>query len=205
MSLDAKLLDAIAGKGVVRRYPKKTILIHEGDTSDMLFIVLEGSVRVYTQTEDGKPFDLRILGPGEYFGELALDGGPRAASVMTLVPTACALVTRRTLREFIHDHPDFGIDLIFKLIRRVREMTDDVKGLAHRGVYHRLVALLQKEAVPDETGQLLFPIMTQQEMANRIGSDRSMVSKLLKDLRLGGYIAVVKTRIVLVKTLPLNW
>lgn len=205
MRLEASLLESIAQKGVVRRYPKRTILVHEGDATDTLFIVLEGAVRIYTETDDGKPFDLGTLGPGEYFGELALDGGPRAASVVTLIPTTCALVTSRALREFIATHPDFGTHLIYRLIGRIRAMTDDVKGLAHGRVYHRLVALLNRESVPTAEGSRLLPLMTHQEIANRIGSARPMVTRLLRDLRIGGYIRIEGRRIFILKNLPANW
>ena len=205
MRLDDTLLAEISRRGVVRTYPKRTILVHEGDDSDSLYIVLQGSVRVYTETGDGKSYDLDTLGPGEYFGELALDGGPRAASVVTLEPTKCTLVAGRALREFIVQHPDFGTHLIHRLIGRIREMTEDARGLAHGRVYHRLIAELTRIAVTTVDGRRECPRLTQVELANRLGTARPMVTRLLRDLRVGGYIAVEGKQIILLKKLPANW
>jgi CRP/FNR family transcriptional regulator, cyclic AMP receptor protein len=205
MPLDSSVLRAISEKGVSRSFPKNMVLVHEGDVSDTLFIILSGAVRVYTKTDSGKSFDLVTLGPGEYFGKLALDGRPRAASVVTTAPTTCTIVAGRTLREFIVTHPDFGTHLIYRLIGRIREMTSDVKGLAYGKVYQRLVALLNKEAVADQDGRRALPPMTQQDIANRVGSTRPMITILLRDLKAGGYISVVNRRIFVVKHLPANW
>ena len=79
--LAEETLRAIAATGVVRNYPKNTILINEGDSSDSLYIVLSGRVKVYASNEAGREFVLSFFGPGEYVGEMSLDGSPRSASV----------------------------------------------------------------------------------------------------------------------------
>ena len=90
-------LHAIAASGVVRSFPKNAVLINEGDTGDSLFIVLAGRIKVYASNEAGKEFVIDFYGPGEYVGEMSLDGSPRSASVMTVEPTTCAIVTPRAL------------------------------------------------------------------------------------------------------------
>jgi len=102
------LLGAIAARGNVRRYPGGTVLITEGDRSDLLYIVLDGRVRVYSSNDEGKEVTIVTHGAGEYIGEMALDGGVRSASVMTLEPTTCAVVSGPDLRHFIETHPEFA-------------------------------------------------------------------------------------------------
>src|SRR3989442_15812023 len=140
-------LRAIATTGVARNYPKNTILINEGDVGDSLFIVISGRVKVYSSNPAGREVGIAFHGPGEYVGEMSLDGSPRSASVVTLEPTTCALVTRASFREFILAHPDFALHLIEKLIQRVRLTTENVKSLALSDVYGRLVKLLLALAV----------------------------------------------------------
>ena len=85
--LAEETLRAITATGVVRHFPKNTILINEGDTADSLFIVLSGRVKVFASNEAGREIVLSFFGPGEYVGEMSLDGSPRSASVMTMEPT----------------------------------------------------------------------------------------------------------------------
>ena len=126
---------ARAGSG---RYPANAVLINEGDATDSLYILLSGRVKVYSTNAEGKEVVIAIHGAGEYVGELALDGGVRSASVMTLEPTTCSVVSGASLREFIAAHPDFASHLIRKLIRWVRQATESVKSLALEDVYARV-------------------------------------------------------------------
>jgi len=204
--LDFDLLREIARKGGVRSYPANAVLINEGDTSDTLFIVLSGRVKVYSNNADGKEIVITTHGPGEYVGELALDGGVRSASVMTLEPTTCSVVSGANLREFVAAHPDFASHLILKLIRSVRDATESVKSLALEDVYARVIRLLNDISDPAEGGQRrVRERLTQQDIADRIGASRDMIGKLMKDLVAGGYLAVEERTIAILKKLPTGW
>src|ERR1041385_4555841 len=104
--LTPETLRQIAATGVIRTYPKSTVIINEGEVGDSLFIVLSGRMKVYASNAAGREVVIAFHGPGEYVGEMSLDGSPRSASVVTLEPTSCALVTRASFREFILAHPD---------------------------------------------------------------------------------------------------
>lgn len=83
LNFDEKLLKEMIPQGIVHSYPKGSIVVSAGDLSDSLYVVLSGRVRVFLSDENGKEFILSTIGPGDYFGEVALDGGPRSASIMT--------------------------------------------------------------------------------------------------------------------------
>lgn len=204
--LDARLVAELTRSSHTRRYPAQTILIHEGDTSQSVFVVLEGRLRVFASSDDGKQVVINVHGPGEIVGELALDSGPRSASVMTLEACLCAVVTMDNLRSMVIAHPDFALHLIHKLIGRIRHATERMKSLALEDVYARLVRLIMEssDALPDGTRRVRDS-MTQQEMAERIGSSREMVSRVVKDLTLGGYIATRDRRLQVLKALPARW
>ena len=127
--LPAEVLASIASRGGIKRYPAHAVLITEGDSADALHVILSGRVKVYTANEAGRELILTLQGAGEYVGELALDGGARSASVMTLEPTACAVVTGATLRDLVAAHPGFAHHLIVNLIRRMRRLTGRAKSL----------------------------------------------------------------------------
>jgi CRP/FNR family cyclic AMP-dependent transcriptional regulator len=205
-ALDEAILREIAREGGIKLYPANAVLINEGDATDSLFILLSGRVKVYSTNAEGREVVITTHGAGEYVGELSLDGGARSASVMTLEPTTCSVVSGASLRDFIAAHPDFASHLIRKLIRSVREATESVKSLALEDVYERVVRLLSDLSEPADNGQRrVRERLTQQAIADRVGASREMVSRIFKDLGLGGYVTQVDGRIVILKKLPAAW
>ena len=203
--LEDATLREIAAAGVVRSYPKNAVLINEGDVGDALYIVLSGRLKVYASSESGKEVVIDFHGPGEYVGEMSLDGAPRSASVVTVEPTTCAIVGRAHFREFVLAHPDFALHLIEKLIHRARLATENVKSLALSDVYGRLARLLNTLARDVDGRQVVAERLTQQEIAERVGASRDMISRLLKDLVGGGYVAIEERRMVILRKLPPAW
>ena len=199
------VLKAIAASGVVRSYPKQTVLIAEGDVGDSLYIILAGRVKVYASSAAGREVVLNFHGAGEYVGEMSLDGAPRSASVITMEPTTCAIVNRAQFRDFLAANPDFAQHLIHTLIRRARTATENVKSLALSDVYGRLVRLLNALAVEHDGRQVVQERLTQQDIADRVGASRDMIGKLMKDLVGGGYLVVEDRQITIVKKLPPGW
>ena len=96
----------LATLGRLCTYPKNTVFITEGDSSDSVFVVLTGKVKVFISDTEGHEMILDTQGPGEYVGEMALDGKPRSASVMTLEPSTFSVVAREPVS--FHDDADTG-------------------------------------------------------------------------------------------------
>jgi CRP/FNR family cyclic AMP-dependent transcriptional regulator len=205
LALPDEVLRHIAASGVVRTFSKGTILIAEGDVGDSLYILLSGRVKVYASNAAGREVVNNFHGPGEYVGEMSLDGEPRSASVITLEHTTCAIVNRAQFRDFLAQYPDFAQHLIQTLIRRCRGATENVKSLALSDVYGRLVRLLNALAVPHDGHHVVEERLTQQDIADRVGASRDMIGKLMKDLVGGGYLAVEDRRITILKRLPPGW
>jgi len=203
--LHDETLRNIAATGVVRAFPRSTVLISEGDVGDALYVILAGRVKVYSSNEAGREFVIDFHGAGEYVGEMTLDGEPRSASVMTVEPTTCAVVNRAQFRDFLLAHPDFAMHLIDRLIHRLRVTTGNLKSLALSDVYGRLVRLLNTLAT-EVDGKFVVPEkLTQQDIADRVGASRDMIGKLMKDLVAGGYLAVEERTIAILKKLPTGW
>ncbi len=195
----------LAALGRLRSYPKNTVFITEGDSSDSVFVVLSGRVKVFLSDTEGHEMILDTQGPGEYVGEMALDGKPRSASVMTLEPTSFSVVARDPIREAIRHDPDFALEMISKIIDRARLATTSIKDLALLDVYGRVARLLLNMAVEND-GKLAIPEkLTQQEIAERVGASRDMVSRIFRDLTAGGYIKVENRMITITKKPPARW
>ena len=198
-------LKAIASHGMERSCPKNVIVVAEGDSTDSLFVILSGRVRIYASDQDGHEVVFGTQGPGEYFGEMVLDGGVRSASVITLEKSRFLVVPKPQLRELIAANPEFALNMMKKLISRVRTLTASVKSLALMDVYGRVAHLLLEMAEQKDDALVIEERLTQQELASRVGASREMVGRILKDLTDGGYLSLQRNRIVINRRPPEHW
>ncbi|HEY8251470.1 MAG TPA: Crp/Fnr family transcriptional regulator [Burkholderiales bacterium] len=196
---------AISDRAITRNYPKQAIILHEGDESDSLYLVLGGRVKIYLADEHGKELILAIKGPGQYFGEMALDDEPRSASVMTLEPAQFAILSRADFKAFLLSHPAVSLQLIQNLIRVARGLNRSVRNLAMLDVYGRVARVLLELAV-ERDGKMVIPEkLTQKEIAARVGASREMINRILRDLTTGGYVSMEDGRITINKAPPARW
>jgi CRP/FNR family cyclic AMP-dependent transcriptional regulator len=200
------LVRELAQRGQLRSIPRNAVFIHEGDQGDSLFVILSGRVKVFVADDEGREMVLDFHGAGDYVGEMALDGRPRAASVMAVEPTVCSVLTRDALRAAIAANPDVAMNLIGTLIERARIATENVRNLALMDVYGRVARLLLSLAVEQPGGKMVVPErLTQQDIADRVGASRDMVSRIFKDLTVGGYVTVADRQITINRKPPARW
>lgn len=205
-SISHPLVRELAAHGDVRTYPKNSVLLNEGDAGDSIYVVLSGRLKVYVSDTDGHEMVIGDAGPGEHVGEMAFDGGVRAASVITTEPTVCAIVSRRQLCDAIARNPEVAIYLLATVIDRARQAIGNVKGLALLDGYGRLARLLDTLAVERGSERVVEEQWTQHDYGARIGASRDVIARLFKDLSAGGYLTINADRsIVLHRKLPPRW
>jgi CRP/FNR family cyclic AMP-dependent transcriptional regulator len=148
-----------------------------------------------------------MLEPGEYFGELGLiDDAPRSASVVALENSDLLQVPKDAFQQLLEQYPDALHIVTRNLVGQVRRLTDSVRTLALLDVFGRIVRLLTSLGVEDNDGRLVIsPKLTQKDIASRVGSSREMVSRIFKDLVIGGYLTVDSDSITVNKKLPAKW
>lgn len=203
--MSAKDVDDLMKLAVIRTFPRNAVIINEGDDSDSVYFIMSGRVKIFLSDDDGDEIVMNTLRVGDYFGEMALEPGSRSASVMALEQVKLAVVRMAEFREFISLHPDFLFSLLGKLIRRSRVVMRNLKSIALLDVYGRLAQLLT-DLAEDVNGQkVILEPLTQQEIANRIGCSREMVSKVMRDLTAGGYVEISRTSVVIKRPLPNSW
>ena len=198
-------LRQLAAAGIVRHFPRRTRFIAEGDVGTSVYIILTGRVKVFTSDENGKEFLFGTYDSGTILGEMALDGLPRSASVEALTDVQCAIVAIDQLRRQIVENPDFTMELIRVLIQRSRNTTKFSRQLALESAYQRLIALFDQLAVEQDGLRVIREPMSQQDIGDRIGTSRDMVSKLFKELVKGEYLQHTNKRITLLRPLPARW
>lgn len=201
--------DAIANlerAATLRKFRKNTHIIVAGEESHAAYVLLEGTAYAFTDDDDGNEFIVGTFGKGDCFGELGLlDGQTRTANVITTSACQCLVVPRAEITHEIMKEPKVAQAIIHSLVDRIRGMTEDVSCLALMDVYGRLVRVLNSSAHVQEDGTRLTERITHQELASRVGSSREMISKILKELRIGGYITIENHCVRLQRELPDRW
>jgi len=205
-SLDDIALKNLSSHTVTRSFPKNAIIITDGDKSDSLYIIQSGKVKVFLMNDSGKEVILNFQGSGEYFGEMALlDNEPRSASIMTLEVSKFAIISKNDFLACLRKHPEIALEIIKNQSRRLRQLTENVKSLALMDVYGRVARTLLSMAEPQNGKLVVTERLTQQDLANLVGSSREMVTRIFKELVTGGYIEVNKKQITINEKLPSAW
>ncbi|MEN8133814.1 MAG: Crp/Fnr family transcriptional regulator [Pseudomonadota bacterium] len=198
-------LITIAKHAQYRTYRKQTVIVDKGDDTSALFVIASGRIKIFIADDDGHEIVLNEQGPGEHFGELALlSDSPRTASAMTLEDSALWVLHKQAFLDCLAQYPGITLNLIRSLADRVCRLTDNVSDLALLDIYERVVRLLLRSAEHRGVTDVVENL-SQQEIANRVGASRAMVSRIFKDLRIGGYISVKGRRILIHKKLPPAW
>jgi len=187
----------LASLGWLHRMPPQTVFVNEGDAADSAFVILSGRVKVFASDPEGREIVLNICGAGDCIGDMALDGGPRSASVVTLDRVTCAVVPRDALHKAVATNPEFAMRLITTLIRRNRMATSKIKGLALQGVRERVLELLEDLAVERDGTWLVGERLSQQEIAHRVGASRDMVRRVFQELQDDGAIRMDRRQVTL--------
>lgn len=203
--LQEEELATLEKHAVVRRYRKNTVIIEKGDDANALYILREGQVKAYVADDKGKEIVLSQQGPGAVLGELALLADiPRTASVMTLEDCEFVVLKKPSFLQCLSEHPGIALNLIRALASQVQSLTESVTDFALLDVYGRIAKIL-RDSAEEEGGRMITPKFTHQQIADRVGASREMVSKIIKDLKLGGYLGIEEKRYVLYRNLPAKW
>jgi CRP/FNR family cyclic AMP-dependent transcriptional regulator len=197
-------LGMIATMVMRRSASRATTIMGAGDATDSLYIVLSGRLKVMMSDSDGKEVILAILGPGEIFGEMGLiDDEPRSASVVSLEPCELLSLSKRDFRKCLAENFEMSMAVMRGLVRRLREADRKIGSLALLDVYGRVSRLLLDMAETVNGEKIVTKRLPKQDIAKMIGASREMVSRVMKDLQVGGYIEMRGSNIVLRDTIML--
>ncbi len=206
-NLDQKWIDLLQHKARKLSLEKHQTIVTEGAETDSMYLLLSGRAKVFMSDDQGKDIILAIVTAGAYIGEVALlDGAPRTASVETLEPCELLQITRKSFVGFISEHPDHALEIIHLLTSRIRNLTANIRNLAFKNVYNRIVYLFENQAVDQGDGRKsLATPLTQQEIADMVGASREMVSRVITELVKGEYISIKSKIITINRKLPSGW
>lgn len=182
-----------------RTYPRHTLLIRDGDPGESLFLLRKGRAKVFLGDATGREVILALIGPGDFFGELALiDDAPCSASVMTLEESEFVSIGKREFRQLLASSPGMAVNLLNVLAGRLREADLQIESLALKDVQSRVEQTLHSLA-EREGGELVIPArITHRDIASMVGASREVVTRALRVLEDRGVVRVDGRRVALV-------
>jgi CRP/FNR family cyclic AMP-dependent transcriptional regulator len=187
--LDESELQRLSQVAMRRRAGRNEQVVRAGEDAESLIVLLTGRAKVTNFDEEGREIILAWLGPGEFFGEMGLiDGSPRSASVVAVEPCELLTIGKNEFQRCMQDNFQVAQKLMQILVRRLREADRNIESLALLDVYGRVARLLLDLSEEEGGKRLVRQKISKQDMARMIGASREMVSKVMRDLEVGGYI-----------------
>ena len=186
-----------------RRFRRAETIFHQGDPGDALHVVRSGSVRIVLPSPSGREDAILVtLGPGEFFGELAiLDGRPHSATVIAAEPTETLVLRRDAFDRLLDEQPVMARALLAALADELRRLTGHVEALHFLDLPGRLANRIVQLAAAASPGarrdvRLDWPY-TQAELAAMIGGSRESVNRLMGGLVANGLVRVDRDALVI--------
>jgi CRP/FNR family cyclic AMP-dependent transcriptional regulator len=198
--LSPEELESLARRTPVVRLERNQTIYTPGFRAEMVFLLLEGQVRVY-RTVGAREFTVEVLESGKMFGEdILVAGWQRSFSAQTMQPSAIALVSRATFDWLISGHPEVGMKVIELLSERASKYAEQLAEVAFKDVQTRLASLIlrlvESNGVVTPGGSRLSTGYTHRELGEMIGADRVAVTRALGKLRESGALVVIGRRIL---------
>jgi len=188
-----------------KKYPAKKNIIHEGDQSDTLYYIIEGSVCVQAEDNDGGNIILAYLNAGDFFGEIALFGESHQRSAWVVARRECEIaeISYERFRQLIKEDYKILEMLSKQMANRLLKTSQSVKNLMTLDVMGRIAATLldlakQPDAMTHPDGMQIS--MTRQDIAKMVGCSREMAGRVLKDMETDGLISAHGKTIVVFGT-----
>ncbi|ATQ78876.1 cyclic nucleotide-binding domain-containing protein [Massilia sp. CCM 8695] len=183
----------------IRTYAKRDVVLQKGASGDSLLFLLSGQLQVIDVTEDGRAIGLRMLAPGDFFGEIAvINGSTRSASVVALSPVMVALLPRNTALHLFSHSPSVANHMLRFLAEKVQRDSQfrallSIHNTAKR-IYTFLELLKEKK---DGDVEVVENLPTHQDIANMINTSRETVTRTLLTLVQQGIIEKGTHRLII--------
>ena len=185
----------------IRSYGTRETIITNGAPCGGFFVLRKGRARIYRTGIDGREQILRLLAPGDTFGEVPVfDGGPNPANVAAMEPAEALFISTPVFMDVIARHPDVAFALLRHFARRLRSFTEIVEQISLQTVQNRIARYLyftaREEGIQTAEGVVVPRSITQQDLAALVGSVREVVSRTLKVMEDDGLVEVRRREFV---------
>lgn len=183
-------LDSTGAARTITRYARLAVVFSQGDPAEHVFYVQRGNVKISVVSRTGKEAVVGILGPGEFFGEGCLAGQPRRiATAVALTASTVLVVEKATMLDLLHTQPALADRFLsYVLTRNIRIEEDLVDQLFNSSEKRLARALLLLARYSKEGEPLRLPKLSQETLAEMVGTTRSRVNFFMNKFRDLGFI-----------------
>ncbi len=187
----------------IRRYGKREVVLHKGGSGDGLLFLLAGQMQVVNVTEDGRAIGLRLLGPGDFFGEIALiNNSTRSASVIAMTEVLVAFLPAPLAMHLFSHSPPVAAYMLRHLAEKIQRDSEfrallSINNTAKR-IYTYLV-LMQRKASDADPTPVVENLPTHQDIANMINTSRETVTRALLTLVQQGIVQKDSHRLIILQ------
>ncbi|HEY0078742.1 MAG TPA: Crp/Fnr family transcriptional regulator [Pyrinomonadaceae bacterium] len=198
--LDAELLRALAERAVERRFRKDELLFVAGEEARGLYCIVEGAVRAFRESADGREQVIHVERAGATIAEVPVfDDGVFPSSVAAETDSTLLFIDKRDVRNLCREHPQIALAALKVLAGRLRRCAELVETLSLREVGQRVARLLLAEAHArgEHTREGFSLTLTNQQIAARVGSVREVVSRALARLHQDGLVTLEGRRLTI--------
>jgi CRP/FNR family cyclic AMP-dependent transcriptional regulator len=181
-------LESVAARAVERHFAPEDSLFWEGDRAEGLFLLVEGAVKIFKTSANGREMMLDLITAPSSIAELPLfDGGPYPASVRAVRPATTLFINKSDFYSACRQNPDLPLKILAVVGRRLRTLVSVVESITFGSVTKRLAKLLLDIAEEQGTPRIS---LTHQELASRLGTVREVVSRNLARFRVQGFVGI---------------
>jgi CRP/FNR family cyclic AMP-dependent transcriptional regulator len=202
--LPPAVIEDLAARARRRRFAAGEVIFHEGDPGRSLCVLDSGRIKITAASEQGQEALLAVVGPGEFFGELALfDDSPRSADAVAIESTQTLNLTREDFLKVLDQYPAVARHLLAVLARTIRRLTAELSDIVFLDVdsriAKRLLDLAESHGQDTADGRLIALALSQAEIGQMVGATRESVNQCLRRFQSAGLIKVARQKIVVLK------
>ena len=189
---------------IEREYKKGRIIFMEGEPGEAIYFLKEGLIKLSKQTMDGREHILHLVHPGDVFAEVVIfDSGSYPATAEVVEDASVGLIRNKDMCTVISNHADVTLSMLKIMARRLRDAQEKVMNLALNDTARRLalviLGLAEERGVTEANGIVIPVQLTNQELANLIGTSRETVSRIINSFKRSGTLEIERQQIVLYK------
>ncbi len=187
---------------VRRRYSRDAVIFTPGDQGTVIYYIVNGRVKIYDMTSDGREIIYRVCVSRNWFGVSAIFGGKtRPTFAQAQAETEVLMIDRANFEQFIHENPKFSVVVIHLLGQRLRQAHSAIAEFMVGDVQSRVAQLLLKFAETESTTRdgvvTIENRFTHQEIANMIGATRTTVTKVINIWKRRNIVHIARGRILI--------
>ena len=197
--LAAEDLKKMAGLLRAKTLPSGAIIMSVLQEGEVVYVILDGTVKIHIEQADGTDVIIGILGAGDILGEMSLlDNEGRSANAVALEETNLLWMDRRAFRDCLQSMPGLSFNLARVLAARLRLANEQIQALATLEVESRvarqILAFAEKHGTADADGDIVIPIrLTQSDLGSMVGASRERINKILVSYKKRGYLSISNT------------